>query len=143
MNTSRDPIFVVSGDQFFGGYHKFESYEGNQPASFKLQLAEWKKIKMPLMFVSGDRHLTEIIKVPKEVLGYPTFELTASGIHAKVFPDAFKKDPSPQQLVGVAGQHNYMIIEIMRADHGFLQVDAQAFTVGEKLLFQKTLMVKH
>ncbi len=143
LDASREPVLVVSGDQFFGGYHKFESYEGNQPVSFKQRLEEWKKVKVPLVFVSGDRHLTEILKVPKEALGYPTFELTSSAIHAKVYPNAFKKDPSPNQLAGADGVFNYLIMEIMRADHGFLQVDAQSFTLGEKQLYQKTLTVKH
>jgi hypothetical protein len=143
LASTREPVFLISGDQFFGGYHGFESFEGSHPKSFAKQLEEWKKTKAPLLFVSGDRHLTEILKVPAARLGYPTYELTSSGIHAKMFNDAFVRNPSPQQLIGVAGQMNYMIVEVMRAERGFLQLDVQSFTLGGRQLFQKTLTVKH
>ncbi len=143
LASAKAPMFLISGDQFFGGYHHFESYEGNHPKSFARQLDEWKKIKVPLLFVSGDRHLSEILKVPSERLGYPTFELTSSAIHAHVFPDAFKRDPSPQQLAGVDGQYNYMIVELMRGDRNMLQLDVQDYGIGRKQFFQKNLMVRH
>ena len=28
LAQSKEPTFLVSGDQFFGGYHPFESYRG-------------------------------------------------------------------------------------------------------------------
>lgn len=137
------PVWLVDGDQFFGGYHPFESYEGSHPRSFKIQLARWRKAKVPLLFVSGDRHLSEILKVPRAVLGYPTFEITSSGIHSQLFVDAFRDNPSPHQLVGVAGQYNYSIVEVMKANARLMQVGVQAFGVDGKSLYQKTLTVKH
>ncbi len=143
LSEAKTPVFLVSGDQFFGGYHGFESYEGSHPKSFKTQLEVWRgSARVPLVFVSGDRHLSEIIKVPSEHLGYPTFEITSSGVHAKVFPEAFKKSPSPMQLAGVAGEYNYSIVEIMEASKGRLQLDVKSFGLGQKLHYQKTLMVK-
>lgn len=143
LEKTKVPIFLVDGDQFFGGYHPFESYEGSHPKSFKKQLPQWRKSASPIIFVSGDRHLSEIIKVPANALGYPTFEITSSGIHATVFADAFKKNPSPNQLVGVAGQYNYSILELMRAEPHYLEVGVQAFGLDDKQLYQKTLTVKH
>jgi hypothetical protein len=142
VQAAKTPVLLVDGDQFFGGYHKFESYEGSHPKSFKAALEQWKKTKVPLLFVSGDRHLSEILKVPSEALGFPTFEITSSGIHAHVFAGAFKKDPSPNQLVGVDGVYNYSILELMRSGPTLLQVSVQAFGPEDKLLYQKTLTVK-
>lgn len=143
LAEAKAPVFVVSGDQFFGGYHDFESFEGSHPKNFKIQLASWRKAQTgPLVFLSGDRHLTEIMKVPAEHLGYPTFEITSSGIHAHVYAEAFKKAPSPLQLVGRAGEYNYSIIEIMAASRDRLQLDVKSFGLNKKLLYQKTLMVK-
>jgi alkaline phosphatase D len=137
------PVWMISGDQWFGGYHRFESYEGSHPKSFQAQLPSYRKSKVPLLFVSGDRHLSEILNVPAEVLGYPTYEVTSSGIHATVFPNAFKENPSPHQLVGVAGVYNYSILELMHSERRLLQISVQAFGPDEKLLYQKTLTVKH
>lgn len=143
LKEAKGPVFLVSGDQFFGGYHGFESYEGSHPKSFKAQVDQWRaSSRVPLVFVSGDRHLTEILKVPAEYLGYPTFEITSSGVHAKVFPEAFKKAPSPMQLAGMAGEYNYTLVEIMEARGHRLQLDVKSFGLGRKQLYQKTLMVK-
>ena len=59
-----------------------------------------------------------------------------------VFPGAFKKNPSPMQVVGVDGQYNYMIVELMRSDRNMMQVDVQSYGIGEKQFFQQTLMVR-
>jgi len=142
LKVAKRPVFLISGDQFFGGYHAFESFEGSHPKRFAAQLEEWKKVKTPLVFLSGDRHLSEILKVPAERLGYPTFELTSSAIHAKVFKDALERSPAPQRVWAVAGQHNYLLLEIMRADRNYLQMDAQWFGQGSQLLFQKILTVR-
>lgn len=140
---ARTPVLLASGDQFFGGYHGFESYEGSHKQSFKAQVAQWrKKSSSPIVFLSGDRHLSEIIKVSRQHLGYSTFEITSSGIHAKVFADAFKKSPSPHQLVGRAGEYNYSVIEIAKATPQALDLRVQAFGLDQKLLYDQTLMVK-
>lgn len=143
LQTAKAPVLLVDGDQFFGGYHKFESFQGSHPKDFLKALNEWKKSKVPVLFISGDRHLSEIIKVERSALGYPTFEITSSGIHSTVFADAFVRAPSPNQLIGVAGQYNYSVLEFMRASKTLLQVSVQAFGIDEKLLYQKTLTVKH
>ncbi len=143
LSAATTPVLVAGGDQFFGGYHTFESFEGSHPKNFKAQLARWRKTTArPIVFLSGDRHLTEIIKVPKENLGYATFEITSSAIHAKVYPDAFTKTPSPLQLVGRAGEYNFSLIEVVEASPKKLQLDVKAYGLDKKLLYQQTLMVK-
>ncbi len=142
LSMAKSPVFMISGDQFFGGYHKFESYQGSHPLSFQAQVKQWRKAKAPLIFVSGDRHLSEILKVPSEVFGYPTFELTSSGIHAKTYADAFDRFPTATRLTGVAGELNYLIVEIVESAQNLLQLDVQSFGLNKKLHFQKTLTVR-
>jgi hypothetical protein len=137
------PVLLASGDQFFGGYHKFESFERNHNRNFKSQLARWRKVSAnPIVFLSGDRHLTEINKVPKEHLGYPTFEITSSGIHSKTFPDQYKSDPNPTMLVGKAGEYNYTVFEIVSATAKSLELDVKSFGLNKAVLYQQTLTVK-
>ncbi len=143
LAAARTPVLVADGDQFFGGYHNYESFEGSHPKNFKAQVARWRKsTAQPIVFLSGDRHLTEILKVPRENLGYPTFEITSSAIHAKVYPEAFTKSPSPLQLVGRAGEYNYSLIEVLEAVPKRLQLDVKSFGLDNKLLYQQTLTVK-
>lgn len=140
VKAAKRPAFLISGDQFFGGYHPFESYEGNHPRRFKSQLDEWKKLKSPLVFLSGGRPLSEILKLT--ALGYTTYEVTSGPLHAATSHDAFVKDPSPAQMAGAAGQINYLILEIIRAEHNLVRFDVKSFGLDSKLFFQKTLMVK-
>lgn len=142
LSESTGPVFLISGDQFFGGYMPFESYEGSHPNSFKAQLSRWKKAKPPIVFMSGDRHLTEIMEIPRSVLGYSTFELTSSPLHAKVFADAFQKAPSPKQIAGVAGKYNYMIIELGKLNSKSLQMNVRSMGIEKTKLFEKNLTVK-
>ena len=34
LKDSPDKLYLVSGDQFQGAYHRFESFEGNHPEKF-------------------------------------------------------------------------------------------------------------
>lgn len=142
LQIARTPVFLISGDQFFGGYHTFESYEGSHPDSFKKHMKEWFKVRSPLVFVSGDRHLTEILEVPAQRFGYQTFELTSSAMHARTYPDSFKKFPTPYRIAGQDGEYNYMIVELMDVSRQQIRLEAKAFGLGTKLFFQKTLAVK-
>ena len=60
--------------------------EGSHPKRFKAQVGEWAKSKGPLLFISGNRHLSEVSQVPATQLGYPTFELSAGGMQEKLIP---------------------------------------------------------
>lgn len=143
LKTQDKPVLLIAGDQFFGGYQGFESYEGNHPKSFAKELKRWRLVKAPLLFISGDRHLTEIVKVPRKAIGFQTYELTSSPMHAKVFADAFIKSPSPNQLrgAGVAGEYNYMLVQPLRTGKKELEVDVQSYGPEHRLLFQRKLKV--
>jgi hypothetical protein len=142
LKDAREPVLLMSGDQFFGEYKSCESYETNQPKSLKAQLAQWRKVKVPILFISGDRHLADINLVPKPVLGYPTYEITSSAIHARVYKDGFERCPSPHQVVGAAGEMNYMLVEIQNAKRTQLTLEVQSYGPDRKLQFQKKLTVK-
>jgi hypothetical protein len=142
LKGAREPVLLMSGDQFFGDYKACESYETNQPKSLRAQIAEWKKAKVPVLFISGDRHLADINEVPKNILGYTTYEITSSAIHARVYKDGFDRCPSPHQVVGSAGEMNYMLVEILKAQKSMLQIQVQSYGPDKKLQFQKKLTVK-
>ena len=109
------PLWIVNGAQMFGGYHRFESYEACQPRSFRSFVNMIREGKASAAFVSGDRHLAEISVIQKEEIGYASAELTTSAIHARTFPDAWKKAPNPRQAAGVSGKLNYALIDVEAA----------------------------
>ncbi len=112
LNPSDRPVALISGDQFFGGYHPFESFEGSHKKGFHRFLELVRESQAKVFFLSGDRHLTEIMKVESDLLGYETFEVTSSPMHGKVYPQSFKKYPNPRQLMGRSGVLNFADVRL-------------------------------
>ncbi len=135
--TIEKPTWIIKGDQFFGKYHTFESFEVNHPNDFKNFLAELKKVKSKAFFVSGDRHLNELMKIDSNETGYETYELTSSAMHAAVFPNAWKKNPNPRQIFGASGVHNYSIVEIKSSSPW--QMKVLSYGPKMKILYQQDL----
>lgn len=135
--SSGVPSWLLSGDQFFGKYHSFESYEGQRPESFSRFLKRLKAQSSKAVFFSGDRHLAEIMQVPKETLGYVSFEVTSSSIHAAVYPSTWEKTPNPRQIEGVAGENNYALVKT-QAGEGWA-MDVRVLGPGKKRLISRKL----
>jgi alkaline phosphatase D len=110
--------WLISGDQFFGGYHPWESFQGNHPETFVRFLNDIKKSKSKVIFMSGDRHLVEVMKIPQEKLGYETYEYTISGIHTKMYPGSLARDPNPYRVGGFDGDPNFGIFRLKSTPKG-------------------------
>jgi alkaline phosphatase D len=136
------PSLIIKGDQFFGGYHNYESFEGSHPESFNQFVGELRQINTPFVFVSGDRHMSEIMQFPRSLFGKPSFEVTSSPIHGKTFKNV---DKNPWRVVEEKGNVNFTIIDnIAKDDHWFLDVESigengQVFYKRELAVFIKDL----
>jgi hypothetical protein len=135
------PVWLISGDQFFGGYHSFESYEGNHATSFAAFKKKLAKLKAPFVFLSGDRHLIELMKIPKKELGFDTYELTTSAIHARTFSQNMDLNPNSRRINGAAGPHNFMELE-PKAVGGTLHLKLKGWGLEEGILFERNLVIK-
>jgi alkaline phosphatase D len=122
LKEESTPSLIIEGDQFFGGYHRFESYEGNHPQEFLRFVDDLKKITTPFVFISGDRHMSEIMQFPRALFGKPSFEITSSPIHAHMFPG--NSDENPWRVVANQEKHNFTMIQnVAQDDHWFLNVE--------------------
>ena len=122
-HLKKNPIasWLLNGDQFFGGYHEFESFEGSHPKSFANFLSQWRESKVPLIFASGDRHLTEFMEINPPDSLHKTYEITASPAHAKTYPSRWIEQPNPRKIAGADLKINYVI------------VDGQSLKAGQEL----------
>lgn len=137
IRDEASPSFIIKGDQFFGGYHKFDSFEGNHPEDFQNFVTELRKVQTPFIFLSGDRHMSEIMQFPRSLFGKPSFEITSSPIHARVFQE---EDPNPWRVVSSVGKMNFVVIDNeARENHWFL--DVTAFGETGATLFRRELAV--
>ncbi|MCO4794377.1 MAG: alkaline phosphatase family protein [Bacteriovoracaceae bacterium] len=141
MRTVRGPNWLIKGDQYFGLYHSYESWERYHPKNLKNFLKKLKRERDPAIFVSGDRHLAEIMKLEKSLTGYQTYELTSSGIHSKVYPGSFAKEPNPRQIAGVDGEYNFMFIK-SRVKNRDLMLDVTSFGQENKVQFSRRIDIK-
>lgn len=131
----RKHAFVVAGNQMFADYHRFESFATNHPNRFKDFVAQLKAIPTKLLFLSGDRHLSEIMELPAEqYLGYKTYEFTSSPIHAKLYPSDWDKIPNRLQKTGVSEQYNFLLLNVAAAKDR-LTINTKAINHEGKVLF--------
>lgn len=143
LKHTKGTVWLISGDQWFGAHHPFESYEGNHPRSFKAFLekirSEVSDNKLSVIFASGDRHLAEIQRV-NPFPRYKTYEITTSAIHAKVYADTLKKFPARYPIAGAGGVVNYMIIQTSPKGS---ELEIAVETRGEgRTLLQNNLIVQ-
>lgn len=135
---TQTPIWLLKGDQYWGAYHPFESFEGNHGHDFKRFLSELNKTRKKFLFVSGDRHMSEIMKIERGVLGYETYEITSSAIHAIVFPPDRQVFPNKRAIEYVANKYNYTIIDAQK-DKRVLKMTVQNYSENNQLNFKRQL----
>ena len=141
--TSNEVNLLISGDQFFGHYHPFESFEGNHTITFSQFLKDIKNSKGKVAFLSGDRHLIEVMKIPSERVGYKTFEYTVSGIHTKMYPGSLSRDKNPLRIDGLDGVPNYAIFDLEKNENA-LSIKFKGFSLkGKEIETQQTLFYKN
>lgn len=122
LKQENTPSLLIKGDQFFGGYHEFESFEGNHPENFQSFVLGLRSLKTPFVFISGDRHMSEIMQFPRTLFARPSFEITSSPIHAKMFPGSV--DKNPWRVVANKDRYNFTYIENeARDNHWFMEVE--------------------
>jgi hypothetical protein len=137
LRDEATPSFIIKGDQYFGGYHQFDSFERNHPNDFQQFTTELKKINTPFIFLSGDRHMSEIMQFPRALFGKPSFEITSSPLHGRTFESAAT---NPWKVVDKHGHVNFVMIDnVAKDNHWFLNVE----DIGEngEVYFKRELAV--
>ncbi len=132
---SDGPTWLMSGDQWFGDYHPFESFAGNHPQDFRNFLARLKKSKnRHLLFASGSPLNTELFRVrPFSPDSYSTYELSGNGM--SLGSRAFH---NPQQVLGECQASAYLVVESVQAKKDF-QLSVQAYDLESRPCFQNNL----
>jgi alkaline phosphatase D len=101
---------VAVGGQVLADYHEWESYANY--AYERNELLDWIRAKRidGVVFVSGDRHLSELQRTELEGL-YPLWELTASPAANRPFVTGLEI-PNPIRVDGYGAGFNYGVLDI-------------------------------
>jgi alkaline phosphatase D len=106
--NSSAPTWILQGAPTFGRPEKGSSYQQYSAEELEHFFSVVKNWNAPLIFGGGDLHFTEVSKVPKDYLGYETFEIISSSMHS------FTKDHfygNPNEHLGGYLKHNFVIAE--------------------------------
>ena len=143
QNISK-PTWIISGGQILGRHHRFESFETGFPKNFKIMMNRMMVTKNPVFFLSGDRHLSELLKIDKERepwAQYNTYELTTSPIHAKTYPQASDFVLDSRHIHHVSNKLNYAIIKSHITEE-IWNVQLTVYGLSKQQLFSENLMLK-
>lgn len=138
LSFDERPSFIIKGDQFFGGYHKYESYEGSHPSEFAEFLDRVRKDDSPFVLLSGDRHMSEIMQFPRYIMNRVSFEITSSPVHGATYPGSFEKSKGPWQIIGHDKDSNFTLINSDFIDQ-FWILDISNFNAEGQLNYRREL----
>ncbi len=142
LDANTQPAWMFTGDQWFGRFSPFESYEGNAFQDFQRFLARLKPMKKTLMFGSGDRHATEFMEIEKKALGYTTYEITSSSLHGRTHGNPWIDFPNPRKLEGVSGLLNFALIQSESVQKKGLHIHLKSIGPEGQKLYDRDLHIQ-
>lgn len=110
LNAANKPTWLISGTQWFGGYRSKEGFEFAHPELFRKFLNSVRTAVSKVLFVSGDIHMSEVMRVEREALDYTTYEITSSGMHSFTGFGFNDRKFNPRRLVSY-NHKNFNMVE--------------------------------
>lgn len=113
--STADFNIIVSSIQFLSSEHGFETW-GNMPNEVKKMEELLISTKANnVIFLSGDRHISEISLKQIKQLNYPLIDFTSSGMtHTYT---RFNKEPNKYRITKVVKEKNFGILKINLKQH--------------------------
>lgn len=110
QNSTASYHIIMSSVQFLSAEHGFESW-GNMPNEVKKLETLLKTTQAKnAIFLSGDRHISEISKKNIEGLNYPLIDFTSSGMtHSYT---NFTSEPNQYRIVDVVSEKSFGVLKI-------------------------------
>lgn len=134
------PAWIFNGNQFFNGkaLDFKEAFEANHPAEFVTFVERLRAVNAPVVFASGDIHFSEIMRVPRERLGYETYEFTSSSMHSYTGSGW----ENPMRLDGAyALDFNFLLVRSRAAAAG-LAIDVKCLGLAPTPYFETSVSVR-
>ncbi len=132
----KDLNWIVSGGQIFGKHHRFESFEKDFPNNFNMIIKKIIKPKKKTLFISGDRHLGELLKfsTPDSTI----YEITTSPIHGNIYPKDKNFIKSDRHIHHIPNKLNFAIIHHQMEGQNF-KTEIQLYGLNKTLLLSEKI----
>ncbi|MCB0356208.1 MAG: alkaline phosphatase D family protein [Bdellovibrionales bacterium] len=132
------PTWLIGGSQFFSpsyqtkeGQQINESFLSHYKNNFNQLISDIKTLPVPIAFISGDTHYSEIMKIDKDTLGYTTYEFTSSPLHSYLFRTKEKNEffPNPRRIDALR-EYNFLFIDSFIDNNGDWKISVKS--IGPK-----------
>ncbi len=139
LDQAQGPIWISNGTMFFKTFPICESFEKQFKPNFKSMMARLQNLKHPVLFMSGDIHMSMISRVPEKYMGYNTYEITSSGLLSFRGP-VFFTPPSKRRVAGVY-KNNFVQIRPLAVHPRQIAAEVTAFGNKRKIHFREYIAV--
>jgi alkaline phosphatase D len=82
LSKDESPALIGSGTLFTFPVKQMDAAQYETPTEFQNFLTAVKKGTSKAVLLSGDVHFSDVVQMPEEFLGYPSYEITASRVHS-------------------------------------------------------------
>lgn len=137
---NKKPTWIINGNQVVSG--KALGFKESLQESHSMHFEQLKKdLKLsatPFVFLTGDVHFSEIMRLSSDLFGFETFELTSSAMHSY----ANKGWENPLRIPGkVTMEYNFMVITPKAIDNT-LHIQVDTLGINSTPYFSQTLDIQ-
>lgn len=105
------PAWLVNGTCFLKYTRLIESVEKFARPSLERLRAILRNTGKPCALFSGDIHASQVQKIPREIFGFETYELTSSAMHSSDAMFIHRRGPEDGQLF-YEGSQNFLFLDV-------------------------------
>jgi alkaline phosphatase D len=136
-NKSQDPLWLINGQQFLGGYHGSENVESEYPADLAWLVELLRSSNRPVAFVGGDVHFSEVMDIEPELFGRRSVEITSSSMHSLTFPGHQLRYSNPRRRASTSW-HNFVLVDAF-VENGHVHGNAMSIGASGRPLFNESI----
>lgn len=104
------PAWILNGIQFFNYFALAENVLTRAPNSLRRLVEVIKNRRKPTVLWSGDVHCSQVERIPKDIFGYQTYEITSSAVHSSCAKDWLRRNFESGQWF-YYGYENFIIAQ--------------------------------
>jgi alkaline phosphatase D len=127
LRASWGPVMLLNGIQWFSPYKKGEGFMHQFPQHFSSLMSKVRDTGARIVFVTGDIHFSEIMKIEADFLGYETREITSSAMHSDSFPGMHLFMKNPRRMDATSSANFVMIDSTVSSSSLSLHIESHGF----------------
>lgn len=134
LNNNSVPSWLMAGSQWFTNYSIGESMLKDHPAAHANLMRDLKKSQSKVVFVSGDVHYSELMRIEAPWLGYESREITSSALHSRNYGGHKRENP---RRLAATGSYNFTSCKTEITPHKW-RINTRSIGEDGRTLYEET-----